>query len=105
MIYAKADSRWGGADLTVVSLELLTVLGAGPLALWICTMIAKRDPMASFWMVVLATGELYGGLFYPSSSSFFLPIKRNSFMLKMSCNRIHDLRPRMANRQPKSRRQ
>jgi hypothetical protein len=74
MIYAKADSRWGGADLTVVSLELLTVLGAGPLALWICTMIAKRDPMASFWMVVLATGELYGGLFlsFLSSSSFYL---------------------------------
>jgi hypothetical protein len=66
MIYAKADSRWGGADLTVISLELLTVLGAGPLALWICTMIARRDPMASFWMVVLATGELYGGLFYAS---------------------------------------
>lgn len=62
MVYAKADRRWGQADLTVISLELLTVFGAGPLALWICYKISKRDPMAGFWMVVLATGELYGGL-------------------------------------------
>lgn len=63
MVYAQADRRWGGADLTVVSLELLTVLGAGPLALWICYKISMRDAMASFWMVVLATAELYGGEF------------------------------------------
>ncbi|KAG9233046.1 Emopamil-binding protein [Amylocarpus encephaloides] len=61
MVYAQADKRWGGADLTVISLELLTVLGAGPLAAWICYGIAKRDWKVSFWMVVLATGELYGG--------------------------------------------
>jgi hypothetical protein len=29
--YAKADKRWGGVDLTVVSLELLTVFIGGPL--------------------------------------------------------------------------
>jgi len=61
MVYAQADSRWGGADLTVVSLELLTVLGAGPLALWICYGITKEDWRTGFWMTVLATGELYGG--------------------------------------------
>ncbi|RDL35409.1 uncharacterized protein BP5553_07340 [Venustampulla echinocandica] len=61
MVYAQADSRWASADLTVISLELLTVLGAGPLAAWICYGIAKRDWKVSFWMVVLATGELYGG--------------------------------------------
>ncbi|KAN0102610.1 Emopamil-binding protein [Hyaloscypha variabilis] len=61
MVYAKADRRWAGADLTVVSLELLTVLGAGPLALYICSGIAKKNPMVGFWMIVLATGELYGG--------------------------------------------
>jgi hypothetical protein len=61
MVYAQADKRWGGADLTVISLELLTVFGAGPLALYICRGIQKRDFMVSFWMIVLATGELYGG--------------------------------------------
>jgi hypothetical protein len=84
MIYAKADSRWGGADLTVVSLELLTVLGAGPLALWICTMIIRKDPMASFWMVVLATGELYGGLFSLSLSSLLLPVFPTSLSITLS---------------------
>lgn len=61
MVYAQADKRWAQADLTVISLELLTVFGAGPLALYICYGISKRDPMSSFWMIVLATGELYGG--------------------------------------------
>ncbi|RAL62288.1 hypothetical protein DID88_004855 [Monilinia fructigena] len=61
MVYAQADRRWAGADLTVVSLELLTVLGAGPLAFWICWGIARKDWRVNFWMVVLATGELYGG--------------------------------------------
>jgi hypothetical protein len=69
MVYAKADRRWAGADLTVVSLELLTVLGAGPLALWICRGIARGDAMVGFWMVVLATGELYGGM----CSAFYFP--------------------------------
>ena len=61
--YAKADRRWGGADLTVISLELLTVFGAGPLALYICELIRRRDSGARlwFWGIVLATGELYGG--------------------------------------------
>lgn len=61
MVYAQADKRWAGVDLTVISLELLTVFVAGPLAAWICYMIAKGDKMASFWMIVLATGEIYGG--------------------------------------------
>ncbi|QDS75015.1 hypothetical protein FKW77_005748 [Venturia effusa] len=74
--YAKADARWGGADLTVVSLELLTVLIGGPLSAYICYLMAKghgdvgvasasgKKSMGgklSFWMIVLATGELYGG--------------------------------------------
>lgn len=62
MVYAKADARWAGADLTIVSLELLTVLGAGPLALWICFGIKNADWRVNYWMVVLATGELYGGI-------------------------------------------
>lgn len=59
--YAKADKRWGGSDLTVISLELLTVFVGGPLALWICNCLRKQRADTWFWMVVLATGELYGG--------------------------------------------
>ena len=73
--YAKADRRWGGADLTVVSLELLTVFIGGPLSAYIGYLLAqghgdvevggekKRgfSGKLAFWMVVLATGELYGG--------------------------------------------
>jgi len=69
--YANADRRWGGTDLTVVSLDILTVFVAGPLALW-CAEMVKRgewnylgrkgvDNSKWFWIIVLATGELYGG--------------------------------------------
>lgn len=70
--YAKADKRWGGADLTVISLELLTVFVGGPLALWCAEMVRRGEWYAGrqgmegrkwFWMIVLATGELYGGEF------------------------------------------
>ena len=71
--YAKADRRWGGADLNIMSLELLTVFGAGPLATYICYQIYKlvnaSNPVGTniimprlwFTALVLATGELYGG--------------------------------------------
>ncbi|KAL1682234.1 Emopamil-binding protein, partial [Schizophyllum commune] len=59
--YAFADARWGTADPTVVSLELLTVLGAGPLACYILTQLARNDPARHYWIVVLSTAELYGG--------------------------------------------
>ncbi len=61
--YAKADKRWGGADLTVISLELLTVFAAGPLAAYLCELIRRRNSGGQlwFWASVLATGELYGG--------------------------------------------
>lgn len=45
----------------VISLELLTVFFDGPLALYICYCLSKRDPKASIWMIILATCELYGG--------------------------------------------
>ncbi|KAH6987441.1 Emopamil-binding protein [Ilyonectria sp. MPI-CAGE-AT-0026] len=61
MVYAKADKRWAGVDLGVVSLELLTVFFDGPLAVYICYCLAKKDPKASIWMIVLATCEIYGG--------------------------------------------
>ena len=68
--YAKADKRWGGADLTVISLELLTVFAGGPLAAYICELIRQRDCGGRlwFWATVLATGELYGGKFLASQA-------------------------------------
>lgn len=63
--YAKADKRWAGVDLTVISLELLTVFGAGPLAVWVCELIRRGGSERGrlwFWGSVLATGELYGGM-------------------------------------------
>ena len=62
--YAKADRRWGGADVTVISLELLTVFGAGPLAVWICELLRRgKGDEGRLWFCasVLATGEIYGG--------------------------------------------
>ncbi|WKT43201.1 hypothetical protein QSH57_008037 [Fusarium oxysporum f. sp. vasinfectum] len=61
MVYARADKRWAGVDLGVVSLELLTVFFDGPLAVYVCYCLAKKDPKVSIWMIVLATCELYGG--------------------------------------------
>ena len=71
--YAKADHRWGVADTTVISLELLTVCLAGPMAVYICYLIfrttkpmqaetrAKTQLKLWFVAIMLATGELYGG--------------------------------------------
>ncbi|TVY27095.1 Emopamil-binding protein-like [Lachnellula hyalina] len=82
MVYAQADRRWAQADLTVISLELLTVFLAGPLAAWICYGIAKRDWRVSFWMVVLATGEIYGGFmtFAPEWLTGNLNLDGSNFM-------------------------
>jgi hypothetical protein len=60
--YARADKRWGGSDVTIISLELLTVLMMAPLALYVCQLLRKQEySTAAFWMTVIATGELYGG--------------------------------------------
>lgn len=71
--YAKADGRWGGADLGVISLELLTVFLAGPAAVYACYLIARISKAgqaidegrltARMWFVLIAlsTAELYGG--------------------------------------------
>ena len=59
--YANVDFRWGTADPTVISLEILTVLGAGPLGCYTIYQLIKNDPARHFWIVVLSTAELYGG--------------------------------------------
>lgn len=61
MDYAKADKRWAGTDLTIISLELLTVFVVGPMAVWVCYGLWRQRNDVWFWMVVLATSELYGG--------------------------------------------
>ncbi|KAF8652851.1 hypothetical protein AX16_004126 [Volvariella volvacea WC 439] len=59
--YTRADYRWGFADPTVVSLEILTVLGAGPLACYILYLLTKNDPARHYWIIVVSTAEIYGG--------------------------------------------
>jgi len=59
--YARADFRWGYSDETVVSLEILTVLGAGPICCYILRQLIRDDPARHYWIVILSTAELYGG--------------------------------------------
>ena len=66
--YAAADFRWGLADPTVVSLELLTVLGAGPMCCYVLKQLANDDPARHYWLIVLSTAELYGG-FVPRNAN------------------------------------
>ena len=44
-----------------VSLEILTVLIAGPMAFYILKLLAANDAARHYWIVVLSTMELYGG--------------------------------------------
>jgi len=59
--YTLADARWGVSDPAVVSLELLTVFGVGPLCCYALYQIVKNDPARHYWIIVLSTAELYGG--------------------------------------------
>ncbi|KAL8895840.1 MAG: hypothetical protein Q9192_003408 [Flavoplaca navasiana] len=70
--YARADTRWANTDTNILSIELLTVLIAGPLACYICYLLQRQplgrstntdDNAAKLWfsIIVLATGEIYGG--------------------------------------------
>ncbi|KAI1075839.1 Emopamil-binding protein [Whalleya microplaca] len=84
MVYAKADRRWAGADLAVISLELLTVFVTGPLACAICYGIAKKDPRTNILMIVIATMELYGGFitFCPEWLTMNYNLDASNFMYK-----------------------
>lgn len=74
--YAKADVRWGMADPTVVSLELLTVFGAGPLCVFLMYQIVRNDPARYYNYIVLSVAEIYGGwmTFCPEVCVFFAVI-------------------------------
>ncbi|KAJ3558691.1 hypothetical protein NM688_g769 [Phlebia brevispora] len=58
--YALADYRWGLADPTIVSLEILTVLCAGPMACYILKQLSADDPARHYWIIILCTAEIYG---------------------------------------------
>lgn len=76
MVYARADKRWAGVDLGVVSLELLTVFLDTALALTVCYCLARKNPMANVWMIILATCELYGGMLSPRCAALPPPPPR-----------------------------
>ena len=119
--YGKADKRWAGADLGVISLELLTVFGAGPIASYVCVLL-KRAPIACFfcfwctrgnrhagmvwfWGSVLATAELYGGEFSVLAlGSFSLPPLEweVSILICLCVARFHDFRAGVVDREPES---
>ncbi|KAL1870809.1 hypothetical protein VTK73DRAFT_2438 [Phialemonium thermophilum] len=82
MVYARADKRWAGVDLGVVSLELLTVFVVGPLAVSVCYDLSKRNPRANITMIIIATAELYGGFmtFCPEWLTGNLNLDSSNFM-------------------------
>ncbi|KAL2106165.1 hypothetical protein VUR80DRAFT_7207 [Thermomyces stellatus] len=84
MVYARADKRWGGVDLGVVSLELLTVFVDTALALAVCYCLARKNPLANVWMIILATCELYGGFmtFCPEWLVGNINLDTSNFMYK-----------------------
>lgn len=47
--YARADTRWGTSDATVVSIELITVLMAGPLCVYIMDLMRKGNQSWRYW--------------------------------------------------------
>lgn len=91
MVYARADKRWGGVDLGVVSLELLTVFVDTALAVAVCYCLAKKNPLANVWMIILATCELYGGTCQLSS---WIHPGLNLELIRQK--RLHDVLPRVA---------
>ena len=88
--YAKADSRWGSADPTIVSMEILTVLFNGSLCILLIYAILSKSPhryththtQSWYWkyntldyackhcrhfiQIVLNVCELYGGKSQPA---------------------------------------
>uniref|UniRef100_A0A672PLJ4 EBP like n=1 Tax=Sinocyclocheilus grahami TaxID=75366 RepID=A0A672PLJ4_SINGR len=59
--YGKADERWLYSDPTIVSLELLTVVLDGTLALLLVYAIIKDKHYRHFVQITLCVCELYGG--------------------------------------------
>lgn len=58
--YSHADSRWGVADPGIVSIEALTVLLKGPLALYTAWLVLKSNEKYHIYLCFLCLSELYG---------------------------------------------
>lgn len=56
--YAKADKRWAVRDANVISLELLTVFGVGPLCVLLCYGIWNRKPWRHVVQVIVCTAGM-----------------------------------------------
>ncbi|XP_032729987.1 emopamil-binding protein-like [Lontra canadensis] len=65
--YGKADARWLYFDPTIVSLEILTVVLDGSLALVLIYAIVKEKYYRHFLQITLCVCEVYGGwmTFFP----------------------------------------
>ncbi|XP_070263574.1 emopamil-binding protein-like [Myotis yumanensis] len=59
--YGKADARWVNFDPTIVSVEILTVVLDGSLALVLMYAIVKEKYYRHFIQITLCVCELYGG--------------------------------------------
>ncbi|XP_004680302.1 PREDICTED: emopamil-binding protein-like [Condylura cristata] len=59
--YGKADARWVNFDPTIVSVEILTVVLDGSLALLLIYAIVKEKYYRHFLQITLCVCELYGG--------------------------------------------
>nr|XP_012592771.1 emopamil-binding protein-like isoform X1 [Microcebus murinus] len=58
--YGKADARWLNFDPTIVSVEILTAVLDGFLALFLIYAIVKEKPYRHFLQITLCVCELYG---------------------------------------------
>lgn len=94
--YALADSRWGTADPTVVSLEILTVFGVGTMCFYVLKQLVQRDPTRHYWIIVLSTSEIYGGCVFGLWTS---PMRIDQRCGTMT-HQLDDLLPGMAHGQP-----
>lgn len=86
--YSRADARWAVADATVVSVEILTAVVAGPLAACAAYLVARNDVRRDFCIAILCTVELYGDFVRHS-------VRRS--------DAADDVRARVAHRQPSAR--
>ncbi len=59
--YSRADARWGESDPTIVSLEILTVIVDGLLAVVLIHAILAKKHYRHYVQVVLCVCEIYGG--------------------------------------------
>lgn len=85
--YALADTRWGTSDPTVVSIELVTVFGAGPLAAYCADGMRKPQNEAwRLWMCVRT--DLFTDSMQPVLT--FLTAQHH---LVVRCNPIRKLHP------------